>query len=271
MGNRRSAVGSLVWVRTAGMVALLAAVGGLFAVSRQLERDLTRKMGPLVLPLVGPAAPPAVIAALPPRRAAAAGVERRHRAVLPTLPRRRTPVVNHPLRVAPSGNQTRPTSPLPPEPAPTPAPPGAEPNPQQPPAPPATALSPPPPAPAMSPKPGRSLTGSGSPQGEAPTTTRPGWGRGDTNHRHTGPPGKPSTPAPPAKSPPQAVPNDAEATQATGGPPPHAIGKAGHDATPSSPPQPTPGALPAGTAADPSPADAAAHGNGSSASAGHKG
>jgi hypothetical protein len=91
----------------------------------------------------------------------------------PTPPRRRP------------GHPTHPTSPPP---APPPAPPSPPPPPPPPPPP-----SPPPP-PAVTPPPSVPVI-----QASADKGSRPGWGHGDPNHDHTGPPGKgPKNGQPPA-------------------------------------------------------------------------
>jgi outer membrane biosynthesis protein TonB len=81
----------------------------------------------------------------------------------------------HPVRAKPpkSGRKPRPKPP-PPAPRPNPPPPPA---PQPPPPPPPPPVAPPAPPPPPQPPP-------------PPIETRPGRGRGDRNHRHTGPPGQ---------------------------------------------------------------------------------
>jgi hypothetical protein len=82
----------------------------------------------------------------------------------------------HPSKAKPTTTRRRPKPrpPAPPVPPPPPAP-----------APPPAPVSPPPPAaPPPPPPPGP------PPPAPAGGETRPGWGRGDRNHRHTGPPGQ---------------------------------------------------------------------------------
>jgi hypothetical protein len=93
----------------------------------------------------------------------------------------------------PPPQQPQPQPPAPPEPAPAPAPP-ASPEPTPPPPPPPAPSAPPdvaPPPPAQ-PTPAPPDNGQPTPPPEPPPpddNTRPGWGNGDDNHDHTGPPG----------------------------------------------------------------------------------
>jgi hypothetical protein len=277
MGGRRSAVAFLVGIRAAEGLALLAAVGGVFAVSRQLERDLTTKLGPLVVPQGQQAAPPVVVAALPPRHATAPGGERQRLAVPSTLSRRadaaalasarEAPGATQRRSVVPSGGRTRPGRPPQPPSAPLPVPPAPAPTPE------------PAPASTVSPQPGGSLAGSSSPPSEAPTTTpvpvqtpsaaaspRPGWGRGDRNHTHTGPSGAPPTTVPSATPP--AEPTNTQGTSTAGSPQPDAGTNHGPKATPPEPPQADLGAPPATAVAD-SPLAAGTHDNDAAASSRH--
>ena len=116
----------------------------------------------------------------------------------PTAP----PVVPPPSAPSPPAPApTPPTPPVapptPPEPAPNPGPPTAPSAPSAPA--PAPAPSPPKPKPKPAPKPPAPAPAtptqpSGSPQPSTPggpstETSKPGWGKGDENHDHTGPPG----------------------------------------------------------------------------------
>jgi hypothetical protein len=154
--------------------------------------------GPLVTPAVRHVgrvlAQPVLLTPPSPRRPAAAsrpsgvrGLTARARQALATKP---SPEARLPVNASPS----------PPPPAPTPTSP--------PPAPPAVA-SPPPPAPAPTVQ--TSTVQAATPQ----AGSKPGWGRGDRNHDHAGPPGQASkgkdgksapAPPPPPPSPPPSSP-----------------------------------------------------------------
>jgi hypothetical protein len=86
----------------------------------------------------------------------------------PRPPRTRSP--QRPRRIKPPKTE-RPSPPRSPSKPPAPRPPPAPPPAPPPPAAPTKPLPPPPPA-------------------DGPTGSRPGWGKGDKNHNHTGPPGR---------------------------------------------------------------------------------
>jgi hypothetical protein len=99
--------------------------------------------------------------------------------------------------------QSPPASPPPQSPPPSPPPP----SPPSPPAPPPT--PPPPPAPPPSPPPPASPPTRAVSVVRAPANKggeRPGWGKGDRNHDHTGPPATPPPPPPPPTPPAQPQP-----------------------------------------------------------------
>jgi len=114
------------------------------------------------------------------------------RVVRPHAGSARTPVSGSGTTKPPAQSPPPKSSP-PPSPAPTPTPPPSPPPPS-PPAPPPPPTSPPPPSPSPPPPPAP-VTRSVAEQG-----TRPGWGHGDKNHVHSGPPAKngkaPEPPAP---------------------------------------------------------------------------
>jgi hypothetical protein len=96
--------------------------------------------------------------------------------------------------------QSPPASPPPQSPPPSPPPPSPPPPPATPPSPPPPPAPPPsPPPPASPPTRAASVVTAPAKKGE-----RPGWGKGDRNHDHTGPPAAPPTPPtpPPPPTPP---------------------------------------------------------------------
>ena len=224
VGGIRPTVGYWVVVRAGEGLALLAAVGGALAVSHQLEHRLTTSPGPLTglhSLQAAPSAPSVVFAAGLP-------AARRQRVTLPavfssrpaaavTTPAREAPGAPQPGSSVPDGTPTRQIPPSPPAaspapPAASPAPPAASPAPpvSSPPSPPVSAASAPAPALTAATSPARASTASGSRPSNAPSapatksltasSTRPGWGRGDKNHNHTGPAGGPPSPTPTASS-----------------------------------------------------------------------
>lgn len=107
------------------------------------------------------------VAASAPRAATSAQLASIRPVVSPPAPAPAPPPASRPVKR---------THPAPrPKPLPKAVPPPASPPPQPAPAPP-----PPPPPPAVTP----------TPVAAAPVSTRPGWGHGDKNHEHTGPPGQ---------------------------------------------------------------------------------
>jgi hypothetical protein len=89
--------------------------------------------------------------------------------------------------------QSPPASPPPQSPPPSPPAPSPPPPPTPPPSPPPPPAPPPsPPPPASPPTRAVSVVRAPASKGE-----RPGWGKGDRNHDHTGPPAAPPTPPPP--------------------------------------------------------------------------
>jgi hypothetical protein len=201
-----SAIASLVGIRTVGALVLLAGVGGLFLVSRALERGQAIDFAPLVGPPGRVAAPSVIfapsVAHQRARRGAPGQPPSQRSTSAPAQPRDR-PVASLqlPVMVLPgSGDRRRPqppqTAPRPPT-APTPSAP-LEPG--------RSAANPGPPR-AQTPSSQRE-TAPAAPPAQTPTppaapATRPGWGHGDTNHSHTGPPGKNAAPPPPAPPPTQ--------------------------------------------------------------------
>ena len=173
-----------------------------------------------------------------------------------------------------------PPPPAAPPPQPTAPPPQPTAPPPQPTAPPPQPTAPPPappiPVATLEPSPPRASTAASSQPSNAPSQpaakslteqpTCPGWGRGDKNHVHTGPPGAPANTTPPASplanpATPTGVqdtstPSDAQAHQTVNGP----------NADPPGPHAPEPGVPPA---AVPAPDSGTDHGN-HSGNAGHK-
>ena len=229
MQGRPSFFAALAGGRLVRGLALLAAVGGVLAVSHQLERGLKTDLGPLGGPAVRPSGLSIVQATLPRQRPVVpTQLQLQRPATLPAIAAPAEAPALEPARAAPA---VRPASkPLPPT-APEPQPPAP------PPAPPAPAPKPTPPAPEPTPPATLASVPVETPPAAAPT--RPGWGRGDKDHTHTGPPGRPSTTEPPAE---QAASTDAPAVVAP--PAPSAAGQS---------------VPPADTAQPPSPAE---HGNG---------
>jgi hypothetical protein len=252
MRGRYSAIASSVSIRSAGALVLLAGVGGLFLVSRALERRQAIDFAPLVVPPGRVAAPSMIFApfvarqrarpgarAQPPSQRSTSGSDLSQ----PIARGRPAASVQLPVGVLPGGGDRR--SPQPPQTAP--GPPAA-------------------PAPSAPLEPGRSAANPGSPGAQTPGSrqetssaaapagaptppaappTRPGRGHGDTNHSHTGPPGKNAAPSPPAPPPRQdSAVADSQGSAATPNPQPGGDTNhraAGPPARPQ-PDQPTPSA-----------------------------
>ena len=253
MGRRSAWVVYRVAVRGGEGLALLAAAGGALAVSHQLEHRLATNPVPAVGLHSRQEAPSIVFATAPPAQEGAP----QQRVTLPAIFPNRTATT----ATTPTPELTRQTPPSPPSPSP-PAPPAPPASPAPAPAPtPTQQTSPAPTSTTSSPQPGdtpnlppeRSLT---------ETSTRPGWGHGDRNHKHTGPPG-----APPSTNPPSTptteptAPTNAQDTSQASHAQAHEPTRHGHNGNPHSAQPPDPGVPPATTNANP-PADSGTdHGN----------
>jgi hypothetical protein len=248
MRGRYSAIGSLVGIRSVGALALFAGVGGLFLVSRALERGQAIDFAPLVVPPSRVAAPSVIFAPFVGRGRPGAPAQRPSQGStsgsgLPGPVARGRPAASLqlPVVVLPGGGDRRrpeppQTAPLPPT-APTPSAP-LEPGP--------SAANPGPPraeTPSVRGETASAATPAPAPTPPAAPPTRPGRGHGDTNHSHTGPPGKNAAPPPPAPPPTQ----DTAVTESHGSaatPNPQPGGDTNHGAdrppAPPHPDQPTP-------------------------------
>ena len=202
MRGRYSTIASLVSIRSAGALALLAGVGGLLTVSHGLERGQAIDFAPLVVPPGRATAPSVIFAPFVARlgaRAQPPSPRSTSRSDLswPAARGRPAASVQLPVMDLPAGGDRRRQQP----PQTTPRPPPAA-GPSAPLEPGRSAANPGPPR-AQNPS-SRRETSSAATPAPAPAAappTRPGWGRGDTNHSHTGPPAKnaPSPPAPPPR------------------------------------------------------------------------
>jgi len=181
MRGRYTTIVSMVGARVVSALALLAAVGGIFAVSRALECGKAIDYAPIVVaPTHYPSAAvvfdPLIVGheaaghpshGSPARSGSARPVDRVRPAASPQLP----------VVVRPNDGSRRRLQP-PPQPAP---PPTATPAPSAPVAP----LEPVGSGVTSAHPPGHA----GGPTSAAPRPTRPGWGHGDPNHSHAGPHG----------------------------------------------------------------------------------
>jgi hypothetical protein len=242
MRGRYSAIASRVGIRAVGAVVLLAGVGGLFLVSRALERGQTIDFAPLVVPPSRVAAPSVVLAPFVGRGRPGARAQRPSQGSTsgagldPPVARGPAASLQLPVVVLSGGGDRR--RPQPPQTAPRPP---APPAPSAPLEPGPSAANPGPPraeTPSVRGETAAAATHAQAPTPPAASPTRPGWGHGDMNHSHTGPPGKNAGPPPPAP-PPRHDPVVTESHGSAAAPNPQPGGDTNHGAAgPPAQPQP---------------------------------
>jgi hypothetical protein len=224
MGGSRSVFAS-VGLRAAEGLALLAAVSIALVIPGQLGTNGPPGPETLSLPRLAPgaitvAAPPLPAAQTRKRQRLAVSARPSSRASnAPAASARASGRPDHHTGTNPAAGQTEPVAPPPSPAAPTPA--VAPPEPTSPPASPPTTTAPPTTAGA-----GPSTTTTPptvpvptQPQTSTPTA-RPGWGNGDTNHVHTGPPGQPPPTTPPPTTTAEVVETQASSSGGGGQPDP---------------------------------------------------